>query len=168
MVPCGPALPRRLNTTHSSGVNIPILAGLIHPVILVPPAYSDWTASQRDMVIRHELNHFRQSDHWAILLAQFVRAVLWFHPVAWMLAARLSREQELACDQAVIAAGHSPHEYGAFLLDAIRNLGSTGMLSCSMAGSGAESVRRRFAVLLDARPLRTRRGWLTASVTMLA
>jgi TonB family protein len=150
-----------------ANVYTPVLAGLARPVILVPAAYSEWTAAERGMVLRHEQNHFQQRDHWAILLAQMVRAMLWFHPVAWMLAARLSREQELACDEAVIAAGHAPHAYAAFLLDGIRALNSPDLFSCAMAGSGAESVKQRFARLLDPRPRSLRRGWLAASLTAL-
>jgi len=95
-----------------------------------------------------------------------VRAVLWFHPVVWILAARLSREQELACDEAVIAAGHVAHEYAAFLLSNVRALRSVDLVPCAMAGSGAGSVKHRSARLLESRPVRVRKVWLAASLAV--
>ena len=151
---------------RAAAVQTPILVGLIRPAILVPADFSEWTESQREMVLLHERQHFRHADHWSILLAQAVRAVLWFHPVVWMVAARLSREQEMACDEAVIAAGHVAHEYAAFLLTNIRALRSADLVPCAMAGSGADSVKRRFARLLQARPVRTRKVWLAASLAV--
>jgi TonB family protein len=151
---------------RTAAVQTPILVGLIRPVILVPAGFSEWTEAQREMVLLHERHHFRHADHWSILLAQMVRAVLWFHPVVWMLAARLSREQELACDEAVIAAGHVAHEYAAFLLTNIRAMRSADLVPCAMAGSGADSVKHRFARLLQARPVRVRKVWLAASLAV--
>jgi TonB family protein len=141
----------RINT-RTAEVQTPILCGLLRPVILLPEEAAEWTDEQLRMVVTHELTHFRQGDVWTNLLAQTVRALLWFHPVAWLLASRLSQEQELTCDEAVVASGHSRHDYASFLLDAARNLRSTEMFVCAMAGSGGESLKRRFANLLDSRP----------------
>ncbi len=144
---------------QNANVQTPMLAGLWRPAILLPEAACDWTEEQRGMVLTHELTHFRQGDVWTNLLAQILRAVFWFHPVVWLLVARLSREQELTCDEAVLAAGHSGHDYAAFLLAEVRNLKSSEMFSCAMAGSGAQSLKQRFAHLLDPmpRPALTRR-----------
>jgi TonB family protein len=149
-----------------AGVQTPMLAGLRRPVILLPLAARNWSDSQRDMVVTHELTHFRRGDVWTNLLAQIVRVVFWFHPVVWALIARLSREQELTCDEAVVAAGHRPHEYAAFLLDEVRGLKSADLLACSMAGSGAESLKQRFASLLDASPRVKMTGRVAALVAL--
>jgi TonB family protein len=135
-------------------VQTPLMTGLLRPTILLPEAAPAWTGEQRSMVLTHELTHFRQGDAWTLLLGQVLRALLWFHPVVWLLVSRLSREQELTCDEAVVASGHSPHDYAAFLLDAVRNLNSREMFACAMAGSGAQSLKKRFARLLDPMPRR--------------
>jgi len=149
-------------------VETPILTGLLRPAIVLPASAREWTDAQRRMVLTHERTHFRQGDCWSNLLAQAVRAMFWFHPVVWLLISRMSREQELACDEAVVASGHPADDYAAFLLDAVRNLQSREMFACSMAGSGARSLKHRFANLLDVRPrpILTRR--LVASVATFA
>jgi len=133
-------------------IQAPILWGFFRPAILLPAAARDWSPAQRAMVVTHELTHFRQGDVWTNLLAQVLRIVFWFHPVVWALVARLCREQELTCDEAVVASGHSPHDYAAFLLAVARGFRSPDLLACSMAGSGAKSMKQRFASLLDRRP----------------
>jgi TonB family protein len=149
-------------------VETPILIGLHRPAILLPASVSDWTDEQRRMVLTHELTHFRQGDCWSNLLAQVVRAAFWFHPVVWLLVSRMSREQELTCDEAVVASGHSPHDYAAFLLDAVRNLRSREMFACAMAGSGGSSLKQRFAHLLDTRPRPALPRRLAASIAVFA
>ena len=137
---------------RTAEVQTPMLSGWLRPTILLPEAARAWTDEQRRMVLTHELTHFRQGDVWTNLLAQIVRAALWFHPVVWLLVSRMSREQELTCDEAVVASGHSRHDYAAFLLDAVRHLESGEIFACAMAGSGARSLKQRFARLLDPMP----------------
>jgi TonB family protein len=153
-----------------AAVQTPILVGLARPAILLPEAARRWTGEQRRMVLKHELTHYRQGDCWTNLIAQLLRAVFWFHPVVWMLVARLSREQELTCDEAVVASGHSPHDYAAFLLDTVRHLKSGEVFACAMAGSGARSLQQRFANLLKPgpRPRPTRRIVVSLVLFVLA
>jgi len=149
-------------------VETPILTGLLRPAIILPAAAREWSDEQRRMVLTHEVTHFRQGDCWSNLLAQGVRAVFWFHPVVWLLVSRMSREQELTCDEAVVASGHSRHDYASFLLDAVRGLHSREMFACAMAGSGARSLKHRFANLLDARPRPALTRRLVASMAVFA
>jgi TonB family protein len=153
---------------RTGNVETPILTGLLHPAVILPASARDWTDEQRRMVLTHELTHFRQGDCWSNLLAQAVRAAFWFHPVVWLLVSRMAREQELTCDEAVVASGHSPHDYAAFLLDAVRNLRSHEMFACAMAGSGARSLKQRFAKLLDTTPRRALTRRLVASIALFA
>jgi len=152
-------------------VQTPLLTGLLRPAILLPESADTWTAEQRGMVLTHELTHFRQGDCWTNLLGQILRAAFWFHPVVWLLVSRSSREQELTCDEAVVANGHSPHKYAEFLLDAVGNLQSSELLACPMAGSGARTLQRRFANLLNPAPrllLRRRIVMSMASFAVIA
>ncbi|HEY3838729.1 MAG TPA: M56 family metallopeptidase [Bryobacteraceae bacterium] len=152
-------------------VQTPLLCGLFRPAILLPEGSRAWTREQRAMIFTHELTHHRQGDPWSILLAQTVRAAFWFHPAVWMLVSRLSREQELACDEAVVAAGHPAHDYAAFLLDSARDLKSSDLFACAMAGSGAQSLKARIAQLLEPAPrfaLRRRIVLALASLAMIS
>ena len=52
-----------------------------------------------------------------------------------MVAARLNREQELACDDAVLAAGIPADAYATLLLDVARECSSSLVLGCAMAAT---------------------------------
>jgi beta-lactamase regulating signal transducer with metallopeptidase domain len=41
------------------------------------------------------------------MVAQFVCAVFWFHPMVWLLARRVAEEAELACDDFAINCNYS-------------------------------------------------------------
>ena len=86
-------------------VTTPLTCGVLRPLILLPQAARDWDESRLWAVLLHESAHVRRRDCMAKYLAQAARALYWWNPLAWMLATRLNHEQELACDDAVLAAG---------------------------------------------------------------
>jgi TonB family protein len=74
----------------------------------------------------------RRKDLWTLLLAHLACAAYWFHPLVWMVAAQLRREQEQACDDAVILSGFEPASYAEALMAAAQTLTSTQMIGCPM------------------------------------
>ena len=86
-------------------VGTPLVWGLRRPVILLPESALQWASDQRRMVLLHELAHVGRHDALALAVAQAACVLYWFHPLAWMLAARLTREQEMACDDQVLSSG---------------------------------------------------------------
>ena len=91
-------------------VNTPLTCGVLRPLILLPASALDWDEKQLHAVLLHESAHVQRRDCLAKYLAQESRALLWWNPLAWMSAARLYREQELACDEAVLSAGVAPED----------------------------------------------------------
>jgi beta-lactamase regulating signal transducer with metallopeptidase domain len=73
-------------------------------------------------VLLHELMHLRRGDPRAHLVVELVRALLWFHPAVWYMAARVREERERACDEGVLAAGVRPVDYATHLVDLVRAL----------------------------------------------
>ena len=71
-------------------------------------------------MLGHELAHIRRNDWGIQIAAEMVRAVFWFSPVFWIACARLRRESEQACDDAVLEAGVPAAEYASHLLDIAR------------------------------------------------
>ena len=91
-----------------------------------------WPADRMDAALRHERAHMRRKDLWTLLLAHVVCSAYWFHPMVWMVAARLRREQEQACDDAVILSGFAPASYAEALMAAAQTLTSTQLIGCPM------------------------------------
>src|SRR5260370_6837174 len=90
--------------------------GCWQPTVFLPAAARDWTTERRDVVLTHELAHLAGRDPLRHALARVAVALYWFHPLAWIAAARASAAREAACDEAVIATGVRPSTYARILL----------------------------------------------------
>ena len=80
------------------GLRVPMLAGLLSPVLLLPE--EPLNPQSLRYSILHELTHFRRRDIWLKTLALWVRAIHWFDPLVWLMAGAIERDTELACDEA--------------------------------------------------------------------
>ena len=97
---------------------LPALIGLLRPRIVLPADFETrYDAEERALMLAHERAHLRRGDPWANLAAVTLRIVFWFHPLVHFAASRFRDDQELACDQRVIAsAPHARRRYGEAML----------------------------------------------------
>lgn len=130
-------------------VSTPLTCGVLRPLILLPMNARVWDEPRLRTVLVHETAHIQRRDCLAKYVAQASRALLWWNPLAWMIAARLDREQELACDDAVLSAGVSADAYAKVLLDVARECSSSLLLGCAMNASS--TLRERLARLFERR-----------------
>ncbi|MCC7249060.1 MAG: hypothetical protein IT473_10600, partial [Lysobacter sp.] len=97
---------------------LPALIGLLRPRIVLPADFETrYGAEERALMLAHERAHLRHGDPWANFAAMVFRIVFWFHPLVHLAASRFRADQELACDQRVIAsAPHARRAYGEAML----------------------------------------------------
>jgi TonB family protein len=156
---------------YFANVSVPVVAGLVNPVILLPRSAEAWTASQRSAALKHELQHVDRKDLWTMTIGHVACAIYWFHPLVWAVA-RLSRqEQESACDDAVLASGFEPASYADALVAAARHITSTNLIGCHMLTR--KTLKSRIARLFDSGLARIPsraglRGAVLASVAAIA
>ncbi len=112
-------LQRGLLRTRTSGAG-PMVIGWHHPRIVVPADFTQrYGARERRLLVAHERVHLRRGDIVVNLLLAMLQCVFWFHPLLHLAANRLRRDQELACDDAVLRRfPGSRQRYGHLLLDA--------------------------------------------------
>jgi beta-lactamase regulating signal transducer with metallopeptidase domain len=123
---------------RSTLVTVPIVTGILRPVLLLPPASRAWSADRLRIVFLHELAHVRRGDGAALLLSRIASAMFWFHPLVWSLARDARRESERACDDLVLANGVRASEYAGQLLE----IGALGGARDRFAGSTLAVARR--------------------------
>src|SRR5260370_22826185 len=111
---------RRDGLLTSAYFAAPVTVGLFWPLVILPQNWPDWPAAELDAVMTHEREHAHLRDPLVQWLALLNRAIFWFHPLAWWLERRLSWLAEEACDEAVLASGHDPHDYSGYLLEMAR------------------------------------------------
>lgn len=133
-----------------SQLAMPLTWGLFRPVIVLPSGAEHWPEDRRRIVLSHELAHIARHDWLLQICAELVRALYWFHPLAWLAAARLRQESERACDDEVLRTGIAPSLYATQLLDLARTLENSGRAwSAALAIARPSNLERRFAAMLN-------------------
>lgn len=98
-------------------VAVPVVVGVLKPVILLPAAMMSGLNSQEfAAVLAHELAHVKRFDHVLIVVQRFLEAVLFFHPAVWWFGRRIHDLREHACDDLVIQGGTDRMDYARSLL----------------------------------------------------
>jgi hypothetical protein len=138
------------NIRTNSLCAVPVTVGFLHPTVIFPEHWRQWSRAQLDAVLTHEYEHVRRRDSLVQWLALLNRALFWFHPVAWWLERHLSALAEEACDYVVLARGHGPREYSDYLIDMARSVkragGRLNVAGMAMPGS---SLSRRIRQILE-------------------
>ena len=140
-------LGRRVRMWENGAIGAPMTWGVVRPVILVPAGFEELPAESRDAVIRHELAHIQAHDFLMRALAEIARALIWFQPLMWIVWRQLRVEQELACDNRVLAEGGKPTAYAKLLMDWHARRGMGPLIAVGIAHQSC--LKRRLYALLD-------------------
>jgi beta-lactamase regulating signal transducer with metallopeptidase domain len=97
---------------------LPALLGGLRTRIVLPEDFERrFDQSQQRLMLAHERLHRHRGDHLANLSLAILRCLFWFNPLIHWAATRFRHDQELACDEAVIAAHpHLRRTYGEAML----------------------------------------------------
>ena len=80
-------------------VSVPVVVGILKPMILLPPALiTGLGTDQLAAILSHEMAHIRRYDLLVNLLQRVIEAFLFFHPITWWISRRISVERENCCD----------------------------------------------------------------------
>jgi TonB family protein len=130
--------------------------GWRRPAVLLPAGCEAWSDERIRIVLGHELAHIRRAD-WAVQMAtDVVRAVFWYNPVFWFACARLRRESEAACDNAVLEAGVPAPDYASHLLAIARTCRPPSPMPALVPMARRSTLEWRIAAMLNHTLIRTR------------
>jgi len=126
----------------------PMLMGILNPVIVIPKA--DYTDSQLDMIIEHELVHLKRKDVLFKLLLWAGRGIHWFNPLVWIMVQAAHQDIELACDETVVAGAGSSYkaDYAHSIVYAAA-FKRTGYITATNFTSGGKSLKQRLENILS-------------------
>jgi len=131
---------------------VPMVWGVKKPCLLLPRGFEAWSSEKRRGVLLHELAHLRRRDPLALWLAQAVKALHWFNPLAWLTLRQMRADQERACDDAVLRHGVRASDYAQALLDLSRhNRVAPGLALCALTITRCAPVESRVRAVLDAK-----------------
>ncbi|MDP6443280.1 MAG: M56 family metallopeptidase [Pirellulaceae bacterium] len=134
---------------------VPMTWGVFRSHLLLPAVAAEWSERLLESVLRHELAHIRRRDCLTQLLAQWMAAVYWFNPLAWLAVDRLRWEREAACDDLVLGSGLRATDYAESLLNISISANGQQPPAAAVAMSESERLEARMLQILD--PHRQRR-----------
>lgn len=130
-------------------VRSPMVAGALHPVLLVPAGEAPKGA---DCMLAHELTHIKRHDVAKKLLLTLVCILHWYNPAVWMLDARAGRDIEEACDAETLHGRDAAYRtaYADALMTAVRQ--NRGPALTSGFALSKRQFKQRLAALWDTAP----------------
>ena len=127
----------------------PAVCRVWKPVLLLPQAIAGHlNDAELEAIMLHELIHIRRRDNLVGNLQMVVCALLWFHPLVWLISSRLFDERELACDEEVLKLRAEPDTYAAGILKVVRFSMGWRVAGVTGAGSGS-NLRRRIENIMS-------------------
>jgi bla regulator protein BlaR1 len=145
----------------------PAVVGILRPVLLIPKGLDQRLAPDEiRAVLAHEHCHVTWRDNLAAAIHMLIEAMFWFHPLVWWLGARLVEERERACDEQVLADGHSAQSYAEGILKVCEHYLESG-LPC-VAGIGGANLQRRIEAIMRNRLIENLSGVRKLLLTVAA
>ncbi len=95
----------------SAVVSGPVLVGLVRPVVVLPQDFFQ-SSPEPELILRHELVHFKRRDHWCNAAMAMVRCIFWFNPLMAWAERQFRDDQEIACDRSVLATESRARRFG--------------------------------------------------------
>jgi murein DD-endopeptidase MepM/ murein hydrolase activator NlpD len=109
---------RGLTVLRTSAAISPMLVGVRRPRLLLPTHLDTLSTEQQQMIIAHELHHWRARDPLCLAIASVLQTIFWFNPALRWMARQMEWALELQCDQHVLAGRPQQQrkQYAAALL----------------------------------------------------
>lgn len=100
---------RKMKVSHppklwmNTKVTTPLLTGLLRPRIYLPSDRYTW--KELELLLSHELSHYRHHDLWYKLILQRVCIVYWFNPLLHWMRREADQDLEFLCDERIMKDG---------------------------------------------------------------
>ena len=146
----------------------PMLIGVFSPKIVLPESFLNrLSADELQMILAHELVHWRSRDTWVGWLQVFVQGLFWFHPLVWFANARIRHERECACDETVLREGRCDRDgYGETIIRVLAAARGRSLVMANMAGifERGSLLQIRLEEIMSFDPNRRRFGWMSRAL----
>lgn len=153
------------NATHG----LPAVVGVLRPRIVLPADFDTrYNEGERELILCHERIHIRRRDLQANALAAVLRALYWFNPLMHHAVRRFRRDQELACDERVIARHPGQRRRYADAMLKTHMAGSPLPVGCHWQASTPLKERIEMLKQHTPRPMRTLVGAALVSLLFVA
>jgi beta-lactamase class D/beta-lactamase regulating signal transducer with metallopeptidase domain len=137
----------------------PMLHGLFKPRLLLPRHLRSFDPLQQQLIVEHELTHWRRHDLRWSAAALALQSLFWFNPLMRMLRVRLGWAQEFGCDRDVLCVRPQGQRkaYAAALVAQLKLQRRPAGMALAFGASGEPTLTAR--VNLIRTPMAARGAW---------
>ncbi len=129
----------------------PGVLGIRKPVLIWPRHLTEGLSGAHiDAIVAHEVCHIIRRDNLLATIQMVVSAMFWFHPLVWLIGARLVDERERACDERVLELGGGAATYAESILETCRLCLASPVLNISGVTGG--NLKTRIARIINNAP----------------
>ena len=144
----------------SKATDTPMLMGILRPIILIPDLH--FVDQEVDMILKHELVHYRRKDLMIKLAMLIANGIHWFNPLIYVLSRQLNTLCEMSCDEKVVLKLDNLDRriYGETILYVLENsIGKKG-ITCNVAfathqNGSKEGVKSRLIHVTKAKKMKS-------------
>lgn len=143
-------LRQKVTMLKSTNMDSPILAGIIHPKIVLPDRFH-YDSQIIISILLHEGIHIKRFDNLKKLLFLFCLCIHWFNPIIWICCFAFSKDIEMSCDEAVIKVigDEFREQYANTLLDLAKT--DSGLNSAIIVGFGKAFIKQRIFAIMNSK-----------------
>ncbi|MHA4870861.1 M56 family metallopeptidase [Duganella sp. PWIR1] len=152
----------KLTVLRTDAAISPMLIGVRRPRLLLPSHLDALTREQQQMIVAHELHHWRARDPLCLAIAACLQLIFWFNPALRWMSTQMAWALELNCDQHVLAGRPQQQrkQYAAALLQQWTTAAPAG----AVAFGGTTIAARLRYMQLDSLPtLNATIAWMIAA-----
>jgi len=127
----------------------PMLMGLVHTRLILPQI--DLNDRELELILRHELTHYRNHDLWIKLVSMSACAAHWFNPCIYALSSSLERFLEMSCDADVTKDMdyEQRRDYGAAILNVLNRASGNRPGLYAAFSSNKKAMKGRLSAVLN-------------------
>ena len=155
----------------SSSVPVPVTAGALRPVVILPESLlREADPEIATSAIGHELAHIARHDYLFNLAYEFLALPLWFHPALALVLRRISETREVRCDEIVTERLQDARVYAQSLVELAGAALPFGRAAATITVgiADADILEERVKTLLNRPRLKKQALLLIAAATLFA
>lgn len=158
-------LPKGLKIVVNPQLAGPMVMGLFRPVLYLPEI--DYREEELELILRHELTHYKRGDLWYKAVLLLANGVHWFNPFVYLMYREAEKDLECSCDSSVMEnVGKGARvSYAHLILDTAGGQRMSRRLLTGNFYGGAKDMKRRLQNILDTK--RKKHGIMTFLVLVV-
>lgn len=134
---------------RSKKVQSPMITGFVKPIFLLP--YVEYSEADLDLIMKHELIHYKHKDIWNKLVMVVANAVHWFNPLVYVMRYRSNADIEMACDSELVEGTDTEFrkQYSETILSAIYKSNERQTVFSTHFYGGVKTMKERLGNIFD-------------------